>query len=76
MAPTLDNYEEAIAPLPVKALSTNINGTKASGSLQLIDADQHDLVLEVFAYMLQIYVSNSRVGTAGELYRSSSKTLS
>ncbi|KAL3420584.1 transketolase [Phlyctema vagabunda] len=55
MAPILDTYDDVVSSLPVKTLATNINGTRAIGSLQLDGAERHDLVLKVFrAYIADL----------------------
>jgi len=52
MAPSL---EEVTSPLPVKALTGKLNGTKVVSSLQLEDADKQDKVLKVFrAYIADL----------------------
>lgn len=48
MAPSLEINDEITAGLPVKAVTTQINGVPAVANLELEGSDKHDLVLKVF----------------------------
>jgi dihydroxyacetone synthase len=52
MAPSLERYEEATSEIPVKVISTQIDGTNGAATLQLDDADKHDQVLRVFRCLI------------------------
>lgn len=48
MAPSLEVYEKAAQPLPVKPVITNAHGLPAVANLEFESADKHDRVLKVF----------------------------
>jgi len=65
MAPSLEEYEDAVSSLPVKSLTTNINGTDAVTCLQLEEAEKHDLVLRVFRCLIADLCENFKGGHPG-----------
>ncbi|KAK7900268.1 hypothetical protein LTR67_004014 [Exophiala xenobiotica] len=52
MAPSLEEYEEAVSLQPVKVQPTKLNGIKAVDSLQPEESEKHDLVLRVFRCLI------------------------
>lgn len=52
MAPSLENYEEATANIPVKVVPTQVDAVNGAATLQLEEADKHDHVLRVFRCLI------------------------
>ena len=52
MAPSLEEYEDAVSLQPVKVHQTNIGGLNAVDSVQPQESEKHDLVLKVFRCLI------------------------
>lgn len=48
MVPSLEAYDKAAGPLPVKPVKTNAHGLPTVANLEFEGSDKHDRVLKVF----------------------------
>jgi len=52
MSPSLESYEQATSDIPVKVVSTQVDSVNGAATLQVEEADKHDLVLRVFRCLI------------------------
>ena len=52
MAPSLEDYEDAVSLQPVKVHQTKIGGLNAVDTVQPQESEKHDLVLKVFRCLI------------------------